>query len=150
MTNEETKQRLIGTWRLISTVSEDLTTGEKSNTWGPNPQGYINYGRDGRMIVINTGDSRQKPSAAPTDKEAADLFRSCLAYAGRYTIDGNVVTHHVEISWNESWTGTQQIRIATFKGNRVELSTKPTPDPVSGRMSVRTITWEKMSPETSL
>ena len=91
-----------------------------------------------------------QPSAAPTDKEAADLFRSCLAYAGRYTIDGNVVTHHVDISWNESWTGTQQIRIATFKGNRVELSTKPTPDPVSGRMSVRTITWEKMSPETSL
>ena len=101
-------------------------------------------------IVINTGDGRQKPSAAPTDKEAADLFRSCLAYAGRYTIDGNVVTHHVDISWNESWTGTQQIRIAAFKGNRVELSTKPTPDPVSGRISVRTITWEKMSPETSL
>ena len=66
------------------------------------------------------------------------------------TIDGNVVTHHVDISWNESWTGTQQIRIATFKGDRVELSTKPTPDPVSGRMSVRTITWEKISPETSL
>ena len=92
----------------------------------------------------------REPSAAPTDQEAAALFRSCLAYAGRYTIDGNVVTHHVDISWNESWTGTQQIRIATFKGNRVELSTKPTPDPVSGRMSVRTITWEKMSPETSL
>ena len=59
MTNEETKQRLIGTWRLISTVSEDLTTGEKSNTWGPNPQGYINYGRDGRMIV----SLNRKPSA---------------------------------------------------------------------------------------
>ena len=88
------------------------------------------------------------PSPAPTDKEAADLFRSCLAYAGRYTVDGNVVTHHVDISWNESWTGTQQVRIATFKGNRIELSTKPTPDPVSGRMSVRTITWEKMTPET--
>jgi len=138
--------RLIGTWRLVSTVSEDLTTGEKSNTWGPNPSGYINYGPDGRMIVINTGSDRKKPAgAAPTDQESLALFRSCLAYAGTYTVDGNEVTHHVDISWNEAWTGTKQVRVATFDGNRVRLSTRPTPDPVSGRMSVRTITWEKLN-----
>ena len=72
------------------------------------------------------------------------MFRSVLAYAGTYTIEGNKVTHHVDISWNEVWTGTHQTRIARFDGDRVHLSTKPTPDPVDGRLSVRTMTWEKM------
>ena len=144
MTDDDTRKRLIGTWRLISTVTEDLATGEKSESWGPKPSGYINYGPDGRMIVINTGSDRKKPGLSPTDAEALALFRSMLAYAGTYTIDGNVVTHHVDISWNEAWTGTKQIRIAAFNGNRVRLATEPTPDPLTGRMSVRTITWEKM------
>jgi hypothetical protein len=138
-------ERLIGTWRLISTVTEDLETHEKSNTWGEHPSGFINYGSDGRMMVINTGSDRKKPAAAaPTTEESLALFRSVLAYAGTYTVDGNELTHHVDISWNEAWTGTKQVRLATFEGNRVRLSTRPTPDPVTGRMSVRTITWEKM------
>jgi hypothetical protein len=142
-------ERLIGTWRLVSTVSEDLTTGEKTNTWGPSPSGYINYGRDGRMIVINTGSDRRKPTVAPSDGESLALFRSMLAYAGTYEVNGNEVTHHVDSSWNEAWTGTKQVRIATFEGdNRVRLATRPAPDPVSGRMSVRTITWEKMGSAT--
>jgi lipocalin-like protein len=143
--NDATCARLIGTWKLVSVVNEDVSTGVKSDYFGPNPDGYINYGPDGRMIVINTRADRAKPKgASPTPAEAADLFRSVLAYAGTYTIEGNEVTHHVDISWNEAWTGTHQMRIARFDGERVHLSTKPTPDPVDGRMSVRTMTWEKM------
>ena len=29
--------------------------------------------------------------------------------------------------WNETWTGTKQKRIARFEGNRVYLSTPPSP-----------------------
>jgi DnaJ-class molecular chaperone len=138
--------RLIGTWKLVAVVAEDLATGEKRDAWGPEPEGYINYGPDGRMIVINTRSDRTRPKgAAPTREEAADLFQSVLAYAGRYTVEGNQVTHHVDISWNEAWTGTDQVRMARFDGNRVHLSTQPNPDPVNGRMSVRTMTWEKLS-----
>ena len=145
MDNDATRARLIGTWRLVSVVNEDVATGEKSDFFGPNPDGYINYGPDGRMIVINARSDRKRPKgASPTPEEAVDLFRSVLAYAGTYTINGDEVTHHVDCSWNESWTGTHQTRIARFEGDRVHLSTKPTPDPISGRMSVRTMTWEKM------
>jgi hypothetical protein len=147
MDNEGIRQRLIGTWRLVSVVNEDLATGEKSDYFGPDPQGYINYGPDGRMIVINTRSDRRRPRGpAPTAEEAAELFRGLIAYAGTYSVNGNEVTHHVDISWNEAWTGTNQTRIAHFEGDRVHLSTKPTPDPVDGRMSVRTMIWEKVKP----
>ena len=52
------KERMIGTWRLVATVIEDLSNGEKADAWGPNPVGYINYGPDGRMIVINARAGR--------------------------------------------------------------------------------------------
>jgi hypothetical protein len=140
------RERLIGTWRLVAVETEDLATGEKSAAWGPNPEGFINYAPDGRMMVINARRGRKKPDAAvPTPTEADELFKSMLAYAGTYTIDGNQVTHHIEISWNEAWTGTDQVRIARFDGNRVHLSTKPSPDLANGRMSARTTTWEKLA-----
>lgn len=145
MEKEATRARLIGTWRLVSVIDEDASTGQKTDFFGPNPAGYINYGADGRMIVINARSDRKSPAGtSPTPEEAADLFRSVLAYAGTYTVEGNEVTHHVDISWNEAWTGTHQTRLARFEGNRVHLSTKPMSDPYSGRMGVRTMTWEKM------
>ena len=142
---DEIKQRIIGTWKLVSVVSEDLATGAKADFFGPEPQGYITYSPGGRMMVINVRGDRKRPAGAqPTSQEAVDLFQSVLAYGGDYTIDGNEITHHVDISWNEAWTGTKQTRVFRFDGDRVHLSTKPSPDPVHGRMSVRTMTWEKL------
>ena len=56
----------------------------------------------------------------------------------------NLITHHVDVSWNQSWTGTDQKRVARFEGNRVYLSTPPSVDPITGTKSVRTMTWEKL------
>jgi len=51
----------------------------------------------------------------------------------------------VDISWNEAWTGTRQVRKARFDGNRVHLSANPALDVATGKMSVRTMTWEKLA-----
>jgi hypothetical protein len=145
MTNDSYRNRLIGSWRLIAVQSEDLESSEKTEAWGPNPAGFINYAPDGRMMVINARSDRHKPAGEiPTPAEAVDLFKSMLAYAGTYTVEGNQVTHHIDISWNEAWTGADQVRMARFDGNRVHLSTMPSPSPANGRMSVRTMTWEKL------
>ena len=71
-------------------------------------------------------------------------FRRMTSYGGTYTIDGNEITHHVDVSWNQSWTGSDQKRVARFVGNRVYLSTPASLDPITGTMSVRTMTWEKL------
>jgi len=44
----------------------------------------------------------------------------------------------------ESWAGTKQLRIFKFEGDRVTLSTPVSPDPMDGKMSVRSLVWEKL------
>jgi hypothetical protein len=145
MSNDDTRRQLLGTWKLIAAVREDIPSGAKTDLLGANPVGYINYAPDGRMMVLNVGGERRRPAGASASAaEAEALFRSMTSYAGTYTLDGNEITHHVEVSWNESWTGTKQKRLARFEGNRVYLSTPPSPDPLTGMTSVRTMTWEKV------
>ena len=137
--------RLFGTWKLVSVIREEVPSGAKIDLMGPNPQGFITYSADGRMVAILVRGDRHKPVAnTVTATEAENLFRSVISYAGSYTIDGNEVTHHVDISWNESWTGTKQVRIFKFEGNRVLLSTPVSPDPFDVKLSVRSMVWEKV------
>jgi hypothetical protein len=141
------RQRLLGTWKLVSYVGEEVVPhGARSDVMGPRPSGYINYGPDGRMIVIIVGSDRKKPvGPIATQKEAQDLIRSMLAYAGTYTVDSSAktVTHHVEISWDQSRTGTTQVRTYKLDGDRLTLITQPSNDPATGKKTVRTLVWEK-------
>ena len=103
-------QQLYGTWRLVSSVTTVLSTGEKYNALGKAPLGYITYGPEGRMQVIIVSDQRSRPGhaaiAAMTDQERKDLLMTLTAYAGTYIFDGKTVTHHIELSWNQVWYGS--------------------------------------------
>jgi|SRR6478672_694990 hypothetical protein len=139
------KDKLVGTWKLISAVSEDLSTGQKTNIYKGTPVGFITYGTDGRVMTIVVDSVRKKPAASvATAAEAEALFRSMAAYAGTYTVKGNQVTHVPDVSWNETWTGTDQIRDYRFDGEHLLLATAPSPNPYTGNMSVRTLVWEKV------
>ena len=140
-------QKLLGTWKLVSYVGEEIPSGAKSDVMGSRPSGYINYGPDGRMIVIIVGSDRKKPvGPVATQEEAQALIRSMLAYAGTYTVDSSAktVTHHIDISWDQSRTGESHVRTYTFDGDRLTLTTQPSNDPATGRTTVRTVGWERM------
>jgi len=138
------RERLIGTWKLVSARRKEIASGREDSFFGDEPSGYINYSPDGRMIALLVRGDRPRPqSEAASAGEAETLFRSVVSYAGTYSVNGNEVTHHVDISWNELWTGTDQTRLVTFDGDYVRLSTRPSPDPIEGKMSVRTMTWER-------
>jgi Lipocalin-like domain len=140
------KERLIGTWKLVSATREEIPSGAIVEQGGDSPAGYINYAPDGRMIAIIAYGGRPAPAGPlATAHEADALIKSMVAYAGTYTLEGDTVTHHVDISWNESWTGTKQARIFRFEGERLHLTTPPSPDPSGGKMSVRRMVWEKMA-----
>ena len=141
------KRAILGTWKLLSYVREDVPSGAKSDVMGTHPSGYINYGRDRRMIVMVVGSDRKKPAGAvATPDEAEALIKSMLAYAGTYTIDsqGKTVTHRIDVSWDQSRTGTDHVRSYKLEGNRLMLTTAPSTDPATGKRTVRTLIWERL------
>jgi len=139
-------ERFYGTWRLVSFTRKVLETGETTDIFGKSPRGFINYGRDGRMLVLIVSDKRPKPAdlAKVTDQERVELFKTTIAYGGTYTYDGKTIKHHVDISWNETWTGTDQVREVKFEGNRLILSTVPAPSVIDGKLVTAVLTWERV------
>jgi Lipocalin-like domain len=140
-------QKLLGTWKLVSYVGEEIPSGRRADVMGPRPSGYINYGPDGRMIVLIVGSDRKKPvGPIATQEEAQELIRSMLAYAGTYAVDSSAktVTHHVEISWDQSRTGSSQVRTYKLDDDQLTLITQPSNDPATGEKTVRTLVWERM------
>ena len=92
----ERSDGVVGTWELVSAL---LTTvgGERRNLLGESPKGFLTYTADGRMTVIIASGGRQPLSAADPvgapAAERADAFASFSAYAGRYTLGGDRITH---------------------------------------------------------
>ena len=120
---EAADEDIVGTYRLISSQRVILDTGEKEDSYGKNPNGFITYGSDGRMTVVIVRSDRSKPESLEqlTDMQRAELFRSMAAYAGTYKFYGDRVEHYIDASWNEIWTGTTQVRDVKREGDRVVL-----------------------------
>jgi Lipocalin-like domain len=76
MSNDSARQHLFGTWKLITAVREEISTGTKTQFLGPNPVGYINYGPDGRMLVLTVGSGRPKPAAR---RQPPPRWKRCFA-----------------------------------------------------------------------
>ena len=47
------------------------------------------------------------------------------AAAGTYRLEGNTLRIRVTSSWNESWTGSEQVRSASLKDGELTLSSTP-------------------------
>jgi hypothetical protein len=137
---------IVGTYRLVSSQRVIVATGETEDSYGSNPNGYITYSSDGRMMVIIVRTDRIKPESLEriSDQQRADLFRSMLAYAGRYEIHGDLVEHHIDASWNELWTGTTVVREVKKEGDRLIYTTKPAPFSRDGKISITKLVWEKL------
>ena len=136
---------LVGTWKLTSFVREVTATGERYNQLGEHPEGYLGYAVDGRMYAILVAGERVKPhEQAPTDEEALKLYRSMIAYAGTYMVEGNKIIHHVDISWNGARAGGDQVRFFTLEGDTLTIKTEPNKSPIDGGEGVGILVWQKV------
>jgi len=135
----------LGTWTLLSMETEDLETGQKHNLLGVHPSGYLSYGPDCRMSAILVKESREGPAAlVPTDPESIELYHGLIAYAGSYAIDGYKITHHIEASWNQAWTGTTQISQFNIEGKSLFIRTGPSKSPMTGKQSSTVFIWVRV------
>jgi Lipocalin-like domain len=140
---------ILGTWKLKSYVREVAVTGEKINQLGEHPDGYLSYSADGRMYAIGASDNRVKPrNVNPDDEERVKLHQTMFAFAGTYTLEGGKVIHHVDISWNEAWTGTDQVRFYKLDGNTLTITTAPNKSTYDGRESRTVLVLEKVKAPT--
>jgi hypothetical protein len=135
---------LVGTWRMLTWHREFEDTGEQIDALGADPVGFVSYGVDGRVHAIVVKRDRSPPgSLPPSSIEKLELFDSMLAYAGTYTLHEDRLIHHIDASWNQAWTGTDQIRFYKLNGSTLEIWGAPAPDPYTGRKVVHRITFEK-------
>jgi hypothetical protein len=114
--------QLIGTWRLVSAIMEDVETKEHLLTWGSKPNGIIVLTSTSRWIVVQTAEGRKPPHS---DEERAAAFRSMLAYSGRYRTEGQQIIISVDIAWDESWSGTEQVRSFRIDGDKLHIEAAP-------------------------
>jgi Lipocalin-like domain len=144
MTKAQIADSVVGTWRLVSFIEEETESKAAHKNFGDNPLGLLTYTPDGHMMAFLADPSR-KPAAAPkpTDAEAAQLYQTMIAYAGRYTLEGEKITHHIDISWNQAWNGTDQWRYVEVKNNRLTLKTAPFVSPFLNKQIVATAIWEQ-------
>jgi hypothetical protein len=137
---------LIGTWRLVSAKNKILETGEMADAYGgPHPNGWITYGKDKRMMVVCAYDQRATPTSkdAFSDQERIALQKSFFAYAGTYEFDGSKITHAIDTSSNQIWTGLRQVRNVEEKDGKIIYTTQPQMNNNLGKMVVVTLVWEK-------
>ena len=142
----QSKDTLVGTWKLISAI-DTTEKGEAKSAFGQNPVGFLTYTADGRMMAIIAHGPRKLLSvpdytAAPAE-ERAEAFATFAAYAGRYTLNGDKVVHHVEISSVQNRVGTDLTRsIVALQGDRLVLRTPPF---LKGGVMVTTeLIWERL------
>jgi hypothetical protein len=137
---------LLGTWSMVSWQREVIATGERIDALGTNPTGFINYGADGRMFAIVIQKDRPAPAGpVPTDQEKLRLYNSMLAYAGTYTLDDEKLVHHIDASWNQAWTGTDQVRFYDLDGDVLTITGAPAKDPHTGQEVVHRIQFRKLA-----
>lgn len=136
---------IIGSWALLSMETEDMETGQKNNLLGAHPSGSLSYGPDCRMSAILVKESRAPPAALmATDSESIQLYRGLIAYAGTYSIDGNKISHQIEASWNQAWSGTTQVHQFRIDGKSLFIRTGPSNSPITGRQSSTVLIWTKI------
>ncbi|MFX1766024.1 lipocalin-like domain-containing protein [Paraburkholderia sp. A1RI-2L] len=138
------RTKILGTWRMHAWTRRVVDTGELTDALGPHPFGFINYSADGRVMVFVLKSGRLVPaSSRPTNEEKIALFDSMFAYVGTYVVESDRVIHTLDGSWNELWTGTQQIRFITLQGAQLVYRTPETIDPMDGRLCTYEVTFSR-------
>jgi lipocalin-like protein len=102
-------------------------------TIGANPKGRSVFTPNGYVAFVIVAANR-KP--ATNDAESAALLKTLVAHTGKFTIDGDKFTTKVDISWNELFTGQDQVRFFNLQGDRLTIRTPEQASAVyPGRMS---------------
>ena len=137
------RDRVLGSWRLTSWVTRDVATGERRDALGQNPCGSVIYTPERVTFLILKNDRKRPEQLPPSNDEKVALFDTMFAYSGRYTVEPDRIVHHVDLSWNEAWSGTDQVRYCIVENDTLTYSSAPGRNPFDGREVVHEVTYER-------
>lgn len=122
----QTAKELVGTWMLVSiTLEKD---GQKTDMYGPNPQGQVTFDPTGHFSEIITRSDLPKFASndrqAGTPEENKAVVQGTIAYFGPYSVSetDKTVTIHLEGGTFPNWAGTDQKRFFTISGDELNLT----------------------------
>jgi hypothetical protein len=147
MSKEELRNRLLGTWQLVSSVIH-FEDGEFRDQLGYEPSGFLIYTAEGYVCAVLGAKNRpalatNDPGIA-TDAEFASEASSFLAYCGRFTVDdeGQAVTHGIEVCLFPNWVGHSEHRTVHFVGEQLVLLTDSRTQSNGRKFNVE-VTWRR-------
>ena len=129
----EIDPRIVGTWRLKSTMGRDDAGKLLPPPYGPLAMGRVVFGADGRMMTVLCDGRKALAAGEP---------RQFMSYAGNYTFDGTTLSTRVDASSDASRIGGDQIRTVTFNDGLMTLA--PPRRMFAGQMQHQELVWERV------
>jgi hypothetical protein len=126
--------RIVGTWRMKSTMGRDDAGNVLEPPYGPAAMGLVVFRADGRMMAVLC-DGR---SSLPTGEA-----RQFMSYAGNYTFDGTTLSTRVDGSSDASRIGGDQVRKVRFENGLMVLA--PPRRLYAGIMQRQELAWERIA-----
>ena len=134
---------LVGTWRQLTGRFVDKETGEERPGLSQKPNGYFHFDANGRLFNVTTDSARKMPAGPnPTDEEAAALHRTIIAYTGQYWVEDDKLYFDIDVSWNESWNGTRQMRTVKIDGDTLYVMADIV-NPMTGKPAIHRLTFAR-------
>jgi lipocalin-like protein len=127
--------RIVGTWRMKSTMGRDDAGKLLPPPYGPVAMGLVVFQADGRMMAVLCDGRPSLPEGAK---------REYSSYCGNYTFDGSTLTTVVDANSDPARFTAPQVRKVRFEGDRMILV--PPQVEVNGVKVTRELAWEKISP----
>jgi lipocalin-like protein len=125
--------RIVGTWRLKSTMGRDDAGKLLPPPYGPLAMGLVVFAADGRMMTVLCDGRKTLAAGEP---------RQFMSYAGNYTFDGTTQSTRVDASSDASRVGGDQVRTVTFSDSLMTLA--PPRRMFAGQMQHQELVWERV------
>ena len=126
--------RIVGTWRMKSTMGRDDAGKLLPPPYGPVAMGLVMFQADGRMMAVLCDGRPALPDGEP---------RQFMSYAGNYTFDGMTLSTRVDASSDATRVGGDQVRAVTFANGLMTLA--PSRRLYGGLMQTQELVWERVA-----
>lgn len=139
----QTAVDLLGTWALVSSVTEK--NGVTTDQFDPGAKGMLSLNADGQFMLTIIGPNLPKFAsnnrATGTPEENKAVMAKSIAMIGTYSVDptGKTLSLKVESATFPNWNGTEQKRsIVTASKDELKYVT-----PTASSGGVGIVTWRR-------